>query len=143
MTWLRSGNFHSVLYTLVLSNLTAAHGSDSVIYSVSVPISELISHPLCSLPRPKMGTKALVTEKVTPVNLTHLNEKDKLSDGVLTPIDDHQVDEIDPAEERAFVRRLCSHSNKSDSFYRSGDSTYFSSQLASWVMHSSILTRPT
>jgi hypothetical protein len=50
-----------------------------------------------------MTTGDIVTHNVTPENLSGFDEKQKLSEGVVTPVDD-QFEEIDPKEERAFVR---------------------------------------
>jgi hypothetical protein len=52
-----------------------------------------------------MTTGDIVTHDVTPENLSGLDEKQKFSEGVVTPVDD-QFEEIDPKEERAFVRFL-------------------------------------
>jgi hypothetical protein len=52
-----------------------------------------------------MTTGDIVTHNVTPENLSGHDEKEKFSEGVVTPIDD-QFEEIDPKEERAFVRFL-------------------------------------
>jgi hypothetical protein len=52
-----------------------------------------------------MTTGDIVTHNVTPENLSSLEEKERFSEGVVTPVDD-QFEEIDPKEERAFVRSL-------------------------------------
>ena len=49
-----------------------------------------------------MTTQGIVTHNVTAGSLGSLDEKQKLSERVLSPVDD-RFDEIDPKEERAFV----------------------------------------